>query len=287
MSLDRHQQSRTADSGTETGLMALNDLAALRFVGGEVARFLQGYLTTDAAHLGNEPQFTAMCNIKGRVVCTGCAWLDDGGVMLVLSRSLSPVVLDFLHPYLAFSKTSAEEVPSKVLGILGTGPIPREVDSLPGGRLDEDRCLFVAPAGTPDGQFGLPIAHGQRWDQVLVQRQEVWLESSTAGRFLPQMLGLVERGAVSFSKGCYLGQEVVARAQHRGEVKRKLALLHWQGDTPVVGAAIADNGREVGAVLLSSPSSAAAGQALAVLVRDQPGPFSSPQTNTTFHLSGE
>ena len=54
-------------------------------------------------------------------------------------------------------------------------------------------------------------------------------------QFLPQMLGLDTAGAVDFDKGCYLGQEIVARAQHRGEVKRRLVTFTFEGPPPTVG----------------------------------------------------
>ena len=98
------------------------------------------------------------------------------------------------------------------------------------------------------------------------------------------MLGLHERGAVSFTKGCYLGQEVVARAQHRGQVKRNLTALHWTGTPPTPGTAIEAGNREVG-ITVATAGTAPTGQALAVLVRDQTGPFSSTDSDTRFSLT--
>ena len=281
---EQQPQSLTADAGSGAGPVLLEDLGTLRFEGADAAGFLQGYLTTDTAELGADPQFTAMCNIKGRVVCTGYAWRQDGSVTLVMHRSLCPVVPDFLRPYLTFSKTTATEVPSRVVGVLDAEPPSRAFGSLPGGRLDDDRYLFVvdgrAPGNLLDGASTLERSH---WDELLVERREVWLQAATCGRFLPQMLGLDERGAVSFSKGCYLGQEVVARAQHRGEVKRRLTALNWSGASPAPGTAVEANGREVG-VVVAAAGTGTAGQALAVLVREKSGPFSSPRSETSFRL---
>lgn len=276
------RQSRTADPGLRNGWLPLDHLGTLRFAGNDVTGFLQGYLTTDTADLGGDPQFTAMCNLKGRVICTGYAWLDDGAVTLVLHRSLCPAVLEFLRPYLAFSKTTASEAPARVFGVLHAQPPSRQLDSLPGGRLDDGRSLFACeqPEGTREGLRELDPA---QWDELLIERREVWLQAATSGRFLPQMLGLDERGAVSFSKGCYLGQEVVARAQHRGEVKRRLAALDWSGSAPAPGTSVRADGREVG-VVVAAAGRTTAGQALAVLVRDRPGPFSSDRSDTRFHL---
>ena len=277
-------RSRTADTAPPAGRIPLENLGTLRFEGTDVAGFLQGYLTTDTAELGSGPQFTAMCNIKGRVVCTGYAWLDGGSVTLVLHRSLCSAVLEFLRPYLAFSKTNASEVPSRVIGLVHAEPPPAQFGALPGGRLDDGRYLYALRKPGPETILvGLPELDPGHWDRLLIERREVWLQAATSGRFLPQMLGLEERGAVSFSKGCYLGQEVVARAQHRGNVKRRLTALDWSGAAPAPGTSIQSEGREVG-VVVEVAGTTNAGQALAVLVHDRSGPFSSDLSDTRFRL---
>lgn len=272
------QQSLTTDAAG--GALALHDLGVVLFEGTDVTGFLQGYLTTDTGLLGASPQFTAMCNLKGRVVCTGFAWLENSAVSLVLHRSLCSAVLDFLRPYLAFSKVNASQSACAVLGTLNQHPSPPRWNALAGGSLSENRALFVVDESSVDEYLGpAPALERDRWDDDLVGRGEVWLQAQTSGRFLPQMLGLEELGAVSFSKGCYLGQEVVARAQHRGQVKRRLERLNWAGAAPSPGAAVEADGREVGTVLAVA-GSGASGKALAVLVRDQAGPFSAPQAGT-------
>lgn len=283
---EQHQQSPTSD--VDRGIVLLDDLATIVFDGADVAGFLQGYLTTDTSELGGDPQFTALCNIKGRVVCTGYAWLENQAVTLVVHRSLCPVVMDFLRPYLAFSKTCAAEASSRVVGTLHRDAAAAVraalAAALAGGRIDELRHLYALDE-TVAGDFleRTQILAPGVWELALVDRREVWVQAETSARFLPQMLGLDELGAVSFSKGCYLGQEVVARAQHRGKVKRKLTTLDWSGAPPSTGAAIEADGREVGTVVASAGSGSAGG-ALAVLVRGHPGPFLSPQTDTRFSL---
>ena len=117
----------------------------------------------------------------------------------------------------------------------------------------------------------------------LVERREVWLTADTSGRFLPQMIGLDRIGAVSFSKGCYLGQEVVARAQHLGEVKRKLSALDWSGIAPSPGTVVEADGRNAGTVVAVAGAEKG-GSALAVLREGLPGPFSAPASGTDFVL---
>lgn len=257
----------------------LTGLASLDFDGPDVVDFLQGYLTTDAATLDVVPRFTAICNIKGRVVCTGYAWLQGSTATLLLHRSLRPVVLGFLRPYLAFSRTSVADGSASFFGGLGAGGAAGNVKQLDPGR----HLLVVDDPSLAGEQFASTGLDRSEWDRATIQRREVWLQAETSGAFLPQMLGLDELGAVSFTKGCYLGQEVVARAQHRGRVKRRLNTLNWQGVQPSVGAAILGNGRQVGTVVAATRASdgAEAGKALGVLQVGHQGPLSASESETS------
>ena len=267
------------DSSNTARAVRLDDLAALNFDGPDVVDSLQGYLTTDAAALDSGPRFTAICNIKGRVVCTGYAWLEGPTATLLLHRSLRPVVLEFLRPYLVFSRTSVADGSASFLGGLGPGSVAAHVK-----QLDPGRHLLVVDdpslAGELRASDGLDRS---AWDRATIERREVWLQAETSGAFLPQMLGLEELGAVSFTKGCYLGQEVVARAQHRGQVKRRLSVLDWQGDQPSVGAGILGDGRQVGTVVAATRAcdGADTGKSLGVLQVGHQGPLSVAESETS------
>ena len=145
-----------------------------------------------------------------------------------------------MRPYLVFSKTrlSDKSAAALVFGALGDAGQAISGFPSPARRLDETRRLFVLPGNASfeiDAATDAALDARVRWDLALIERREVWLAADTAGEFLPQMIGLDEIGAVSFSKGCYLGQEVVARAQHLGEVKRKLAALDWSRGCAISG----------------------------------------------------
>ena len=274
----------------ETVLVPLDDIGLLRFHGPDVIGFLQGYLTSDAAELGDVPKFTAICNIRGRAVCTGYAWLDGQAVFLALHRSLCDPVQDFLRPYLVFSKTALSDASSSALILGALGDMGHAVPGLLSARRLDDvrRLLLVSPDASVGGDAtdSGPDAR-MRWDLATIDRREVWLTADTSGRFLPQMIGLDSIGAVSFSKGCYLGQEVVARAQHLGEVKRKLSALDWSGVAPSPGTGVEANGRNAGTVVAVAGAVAGPGEggsALAVLRDGLPGPFSAPEPGTAFVL---
>ena len=268
----------------EAKLVPLDDVGLLRFEGPDVIAFLQGYLTSDATELGDDPKFTAICNIRGRAVCTGYAWLDGQAVFLALHRSLCDTVQDFLRPYLVFSRTRLSDASSSAVVLGALGDVQQVAPGLPSARrLDDARRLLLMP---PDAAAAGPAPDARvHWDLALIERREVWLTADTSGRFLPQMIGLDRIGAVSFLKGCYLGQEVVARAQHLGEVKRRLAALDWSGVPPFPGTEVQAAGRSAGTVVAVAESeSVEGGRALAVLREGVPGPFSSPGSGTAFVL---
>ena len=276
------------------GALQLHDLGLLCFDGQDSAAFLQGYLTTDANALDATPAFTAMCNIKGRAVLTGYAWRQEQRIMLLLHQTLCAVALDFLRPYLAFSKTRAAVMGGGVIGTIGLNL------GFPALNLDDERqVLILEPSDGSASGFGksanllenappLPL---DEWRQAAIDRREVWLEAATSGAFLPQMLALDELGAVSFTKGCYLGQEVVARAQHRGHVKRRLTRLEWSGAPVMVGAEVQDaNGRGVGVVVAVAGQGVAAaaaeghaGAALAIVAEGANPPLAAPNGATKFN----
>ena len=78
------------------------------------------------------------------------------------------------------------------------------------------------------------------------------MSDRVAGKFLPQVLGLHEAGAVDFDKGCYLGQEIIARAQFRGAVKRGIDIFEWRGQAPKAGDDWKDSAHGKGTVVFAA-----------------------------------
>lgn len=247
----------------------LTTWAALRFSGPDARTFLQGYLTSDTSDLSADRlDPTAICSLKGRVVINGwCCGLEAHDVRLLVHRSLVPRLTDFLRPYLMFAKTQMLDETEDLL-IIGLLEAPAET----GGLLLGDRrrillCdqLDIARRGWQQHTSMDEAA----WQAGLIEDGLPLITEATAEVFLPQMLGLDAAGAVSFTKGCYLGQEVVARAQHRGAVKRHLRSLVWEGDRHLQpGEEITDEtGRSVG-IVVNATNDAGQGRCLAVMQTD-------------------
>ena len=222
---------------------ALTRLAALRFQGADVEKFLQGYLTCDLGALADtRPHLCALTNLKGRVVADGwCRLSAECQVDWIIDASLTEIVRTFMQRYLAFSRTELSLLAHDHL-IIGqvdgnAAPVARVVENA----AEVDQILSThRPISAAD------------WHMACIDAAIPLVCKATTEAFLPQMLGLVAAGAVNFDKGCYLGQEVIARAQHRGAVKR--ALVRLAGDTAALqpGSPLTDaDARELGTVINS------------------------------------
>jgi len=264
-------QTAAADPGGP-GIACLTGLTAVRFSGPDVRKFLQGYLTCDTNRL--EPGVltpTALCNLKGRVVLNGWCTAQDQDVVLALHATLVDDLGTFLRAYLTFSKTRLLRIEALVFGGLD---LPEPAQGL---IMDQRRRLFLCE----------DLADAMRlWEGTMHLTEQAWLASLTADgiplvskpvsqAFLPQMLNLETLGAIDFAKGCYLGQEVVARAQHRGQVKRRLLQLSWTGDAaPAPGGEIVDGKqRPAGVVIQSAATTPGGGVLLAVLQQEAMPPL--------------
>lgn len=215
--------------------MALRDvrhLAQLDFAGPDAAAFLQGYLTADLDRL--EPgraRPMALCNLKGRVIANGWAAGEASRVHLLVHASVAATLAHELGKYLLFAKSKLEEAP---VGLrLSPDKSPDAVELPPVG-------YFATAAASDEGHAA--------FGDVCVDTGFVLVTEAITASFLPQMIGLTDVGAVDFAKGCYLGQEVVARAEHRGQVKQRLRRYRFDGSPPSVGADVMDGSKKIGTV---------------------------------------
>lgn len=275
-----------ARTTVESACIDLSHHRLLRFVGPDARTFLQGYLTCDVDLLrADHSLLGAYCNIQGRVVADAIVVQFDGHPALWLHGSLATPVSDSLRKYLAFSKTKPLLEEGWVsLGLFGpdfAGQLPTEslttvpfregiAIRVPGV---EPRWLLLLPIASAQALWTEYASHaaigdGSRWDLADVRAFWARITAATTATHLPQMIGLEALGGISFEKGCYLGQEIVARAQHRGQVKRHLARAYWTGDgTPKSGEALANSGRAVGIIVSVATTGLDRGEALLVTAK--------------------
>jgi len=275
----------------------LNHFVALTLIGADARTFLQGYLTCDLDALSEtRALFGAYCNIKGRVVADATVVMIGGCPTLLLHASLREPVVASLKKYLAFARSrfATLDAAPVLLGIVnpatpssfptqawevaafGTGvavavpgPVARAMVVL-----SHDEAVAVWSDYESRGQTG----DASSWDLLDVRAGIAHVYAATTETFLPQMLDYDRLGGVSFTKGCYLGQEIVARTQHLGRPKRHLHQLTWHGTaTPEIGAALLQqNQNRAGTLVGAATVASGRGEALAVLNDDVVGPLQTP-----------
>jgi tRNA-modifying protein YgfZ len=193
----------------------LEDLGVLRFHGPDAVRFLQGQLSNDLAALTPAAILRAgLHNPQGRT--TALLWLGAGAtdeILGILPRELAGAVAAQLKRYLLRAKLTItdESARQRVLGFQA---------SHGRWRLDAQRSvsLLAADDAVPSGE---PMSR-QQWRALDIAAGVPQVYAATSGEFVAQMLNLDCIDAVSFTKGCYTGQEVIARAHYRGRVKRRM-----------------------------------------------------------------
>ena len=235
---------------TWSGVVALPHLTCLRADGPDAATFLHGQLSQDIEGLGEaDARLAAYCSAKGRMLGDALVLRPSPEhILLVLSADVAPAVLKRLSMFVlrAKAKLSAAGPDVVLMGLLGdtathalAGAAPHDGAVVPHGgpgahawvvRLPTvqgvARALWLGPAAqAPTASHGDALPH-EAWRWLEVASGVPRIEQATVDQFVPQMVNFELVGGVNFKKGCYPGQEIVARSQYRGTIKRRLYLLH-------------------------------------------------------------
>lgn len=264
----------SADRPIPTRASPLPTLTTTVFSGADCAQFLQGYLTCDTQRLVEDSALSAaLCNIKGRVIANGWAFAGSSAtadtaatesIHFVTHHSVAETLRDTLKRYMVFSKTTAQPSTMALFGTVDEEKQPGAVI------LDARRNLYLAHAA--DQSALQDDAAPNAFMNSLLEDRMALVDADSTDGYLPQMLGLSAWGAVDFAKGCYLGQEVVARAEHRGQVKRQLFALTAvndaiDGQSLPVGCPVEDqNSKVLGTVVQRCNAPVSSGRALALAV---------------------
>ena len=233
------------------GIARLPHLGVIRVEGEDAAKFLQGQLTQDFALLGpSEARLAAFCSAKGRMLASFIGFKrSDNEILLICSRDILAPTLKRLSMFVMRAKAKLSDVTDvfELRGLAGSALDPLAqvagTTGAPWSKRDIDaaslislypadgapRALWVAPVGEP-----IPL--GALMDVAIWQLGEVrsgvaTITAATVEAYVPQMLNYESVGGVNFKKGCYPGQEVVARSQFRGTLKRRAFLAH--SNTPM------------------------------------------------------
>ncbi len=288
--------SGTTEGGTGTWY-DLGHLGVLGMRGRDAAKFLQGYLTCDLNSLAPTRWLLgALCNLQGRMVGNFTVSGDAEGVLLRMPVGVLPAVRQLLAKYAVFAKAKlVDETDDWVgLGLTGDAALAALTASgvdagsaagaemragarvvLPDGELmcrGGDRWeLWLHPAAALAAWqamgLALPAHDIAEWHGADIAAGLPWVQATTSGEYLPQLFNLDRTEGLNFSKGCYLGQEIVTRLQHRGEAKRRTARFVVPAGSIEGDEVLDGTGRKVGELVLVGRSPKGDTEALAVLER--------------------
>ena len=251
---DAAAELKSAHSGTL--LADLSHFGLIHFSGVDAQAFLQGQLSCDVRKIDPfNAQYGSYCTPKGRMLASFLMW-HDGGYMMQLPSALQVAIRKRLSMFVLRAKVELADGSDTLvrMGVAGSSAaalLAEALGTVPGAhlgvihgeqgsiiRLAQDRFELVAKPGQAPALWerlskeATPVG-APCWNWLEIKAGIPVITPATQERFVPQMANLEAIGGVSFQKGCYPGQEIVARTQHLGKVKRRMYLANIQSPNPV------------------------------------------------------
>jgi len=288
------RERRMTLSGTV--LCDLSHLGMIEAYGEDAQTFLQGQTTNNIIHLnGSRSQLNALCNPKGRMLASFRAFKRGNTYYFVLSQDLLEDTLKRLQMYVMMSKITLEDGSESLVHFGLSGPqaddeLKAALNACPDlmDQIIEKDGISILRTASPFPRFELygELEPMQRlWEKLNVRCAPVGAESwrlldilagvpmivqATKEAFIPQMVNFQLINGVSFHKGCYTGQEIVARTHYLGKQKRRLYRLQFKnGEQPSPAdklySSSDDKGEPVGIIVSAAPHPDGGFSALAVL----------------------
>lgn len=229
---------------------SLSFLAAIRFTGPDAATFLQGQLTQDMGRLVDGRTLLAACNNpQGRVVAILRLRQSGDSIYALLPADLAEPVAARLRKFVLRAKVDLT-VGDGLAPVWLQGPVPAGVvlfDYAPG------RQVALLPGAHAAATTGSASTVERDWFAADVVAGLPQILSAASEHFVAQMLNLDLLDAISFTKGCYTGQEIVARTQNLGRIKRRTFRYRIpDGPAPAPLAGLFLDGQKVGEVVMSA-----------------------------------
>jgi folate-binding protein YgfZ len=241
----------------------LSQHGVLRITGKDASEFLHGQLSSDVNALAPmQLQASTYCSPKGRVLANFLLWRDAEGFDALLSRDLLVAIKKRLAMFVLRSKVAIEDVSEHYVVLGAAGPAAATaLQHACGAEPAVANSIAIVGAGTLVNLGGKrylallrPEAAHAAWLTLATELKPVgedawrwldigagapWITAPTQDQFVPQMANFELIGAVNFQKGCYTGQEIVARTQYLGKLKRRMFLCHvGVAEIPAAGSSI-------------------------------------------------
>lgn len=243
---------------SDTVLTDLSHFRLILFSGEDAQAFLQGQLSCDVRKVDSSTsQYGSYCTPKGRMLASFLLWHDGGGYTMQLPSALQGAIRKRLAMFVLRAKVELTDNSDTLvrMGVAGSraaallaeimGAVPAVHLGVIHGeqgsviRLGQDRFELVAlPEQAPVlwqrlSKEAMPVG-ASCWNWLEIKAGIPVITPATQEQFVPQMTNLQAIGGVSFQKGCYPGQEIVARTQYLGKIKRRMYLANIQSLKPVV-----------------------------------------------------
>lgn len=260
----------TQDPLPELALAHLTSWGAINMVGQDKKSYLQGQVTCDVVTLAEDQStFGAHCDAKGKVWSAFRLFHHNDGYAMLQPKSAIDAELVELKKYAIFSKVEITQSQDIVLGLVGQNAIQfidtitdsrGDVRPLPGGTavmVDQQRWLLMLSEESAQqlcSSIRAPLVDEALWTRLDIEAALPVLGAEQQTEHIPQALNLQAIGGISFTKGCYTGQETVARAKYRGINKRAMYMVKGSISTDIqlgeeIERAVGENWRSAGTLL--------------------------------------
>jgi folate-binding protein YgfZ len=234
--------------------LELASFSVLRFSGADAIAFLQGQVSNDTRRLADGiPLLSAYSSAQGRVVAVLNLLPHSSGVLAILPRELALTTLERLRKFVLRAKVKIEDLSDRYSVAGAHDASALELANLPAAGAAYVEREGIAVARVPDGaQSATPrywvvrpreneVRGGASehadlaWRLADIRAGMPQVYAATSEQFVAQMLNLDLLDAISFTKGCYTGQEIIARTQHLGRIKRRLSRLRLPSGSWSIG----------------------------------------------------
>ncbi|MDT3294158.1 tRNA-modifying protein YgfZ [Shewanella sp. SP2S2-6] len=225
-------------------LANLSHLGLIKVVGEQGRSFIHGQVTTDISSLATDQwRWGAHCDPKGKMLASFRTFAIQDALFMLMPKDAIEVDLPQLQKYAVFSKATLSNASAEwtLLGVAGEqasqfvnkhfGDIQQELTLIEKGAIlkDAERFILVLTsdaAAALVAQSELSVFDASAWQALEIAAGYPNLAASHASQYVPQMCNLQAVNGISFNKGCYMGQETIARMKYRGGNKRALYILH-------------------------------------------------------------
>lgn len=226
----------------------LSSITLIKISGPEAQKYLQGQLTIDLEKIPeNTAQLAAHCNAQGRMVSLGYVLKKEDSYFYLVPQETAESALKHLKKFVLRSKvnfeilnthsdTSLNQPDFKIFGLWGDlGPLIAWSDIV--FKIDKNRLLIIAPKPHITHiendilKTGFTLRSENHWLKNQIENKTAWLDQHTQEKFLPDEIKLADQNGVCLTKGCFIGQEIIARMHYLAQSKNLLKMGEMESMT--------------------------------------------------------